>query len=212
MVQLAAAATLAAVCLLLAAERTRARRGVWLWKPLASLGFLAVAVLGPSAPTPFGHALLAGLVLCAAGDVLLIPEGQGAPFLAGIGCFALGHLAYALGFAAQGVALGAGALGLCAMALVLGLTLHWLAPHLPRALGIPVRVYMLVIAAMVASAVSCSAATGDLRIAVGAVAFAISDLSVARERFVRPSFGNLSWGLPLYYAAQMLIAWSSAGV
>ena len=33
----------------------------------------------------------------------------------------------------------------------------------------------------------------------------------ARERFVRPSLGNLLWGLPLYYGAQLLIASTTAG-
>jgi hypothetical protein len=44
---------------------------------------------------------------------------------------------------------------------------------------------------------------------VGAVAFAVSDLSVARERFVHKSFTNLVWGLPLYYAAQQTLAAST---
>ena len=40
----------------------------------------------------------------------------------------------------------------------------------------------------------------------GALAFAISDLAVARERFVTPSFVNGAWGLPLYFAAQLTLA------
>ena len=39
-----------------------------------------------------------------------------------------------------------------------------------------------------------------------AVAFYLSDVSVARDRFVAPGFGNRIWGLPLYYAAQLLFA------
>jgi uncharacterized membrane protein YhhN len=92
------------------------------------------------------------------------------------------------------------------MAGVVAVTIRWLQPHLPRDMQIPVRVYMLVIALMVAAAVGTSAATGDFRIAIGAVAFAASDLSVARDRFVRASFTNLLWGLPLYYAAQLTLA------
>jgi uncharacterized membrane protein YhhN len=94
---------------------------------------------------------------------------------------------------------------------VVAFTLRWLQPHLPPDMRVPVRVYMLVIAVMVAAAVGTSVATGDLRIAAGAIAFAISDLSVARERFVRPSFGNLLWGLPLYYTAQVVFAFASDG-
>jgi len=32
----------------------------------------------------------------------------------------------------------------------------------------------------------------------------VSDLSVARDRFVSRSFSNRAWGLPLYYAAQIV--------
>jgi hypothetical protein len=47
-------------------------------------------------------------------------------------------------------------------------------------------------------------------VAVGALAFAASDVSVARDRFVRPEFVNRAWGLPLYYAAQLLLATTPA--
>jgi uncharacterized membrane protein YhhN len=43
-------------------------------------------------------------------------------------------------------------------------------------------------------------------ILAGAVAFYLSDLSVANDRFVHESFFNKLWGLPLYYAAQILLA------
>jgi len=47
-------------------------------------------------------------------------------------------------------------------------------------------------------------------IRAGAVLFWLSDLAVARDRFVRPGFVNPLVGLPLYYAAQLLLA-SAAG-
>jgi hypothetical protein len=37
------------------------------------------------------------------------------------------------------------------------------------------------------------------------VLFYLSDLAVARQRFVHASFVNRAFGLPLYYAAQILI-------
>ncbi len=206
---LAAVATAIAVGLLLLAEYRRSRLGVWVAKPAASLGFIAVACLGSPQETTFRLAVLVALALCACGDVLLIPISNSAWFLLGIGSFALGHLAYAVGFAAAGTALVASAIALVLMGVVVAFTLRWLQPHLPADMRIPVRVYMLVIAAMVAAAVGTTVATRDWRIAVGAIAFAVSDLSVARERFVRPSFTNLLWGLPLYYAAQVLLAFAS---
>ena len=44
--------------------------------------------------------------------------------------------------------------------------------------------------------------------ALGAVAFAAADISVARDRFVVSAFLNRAWGLPVYYSAQLLLAWS----
>ena len=43
---------------------------------------------------------------------------------------------------------------------------------------------------------------------VGAIVFAASDVAVARDRFVARSFVNRAWGLPAYYAAQLVLAWS----
>lgn len=207
--ELAAIATGIAVGLLLLAEYRRSRAGVWVAKPMASLGFIAVAWIGSAWETPFGSAVLVALALCACGDVLLIPTSNTAWFLLGIGSFALGHLAYAVGFAAAGTAHAASAVAVVLMGVVVAFTLRWLHAHLPADMRVPVRVYMLVIALMVAAAVGTTVATGDWRIAIGAIAFAASDLSVARERFVRPSFANLVWGLPLYYAAQVLLAFAS---
>jgi len=35
---------------------------------------------------------------------------------------------------------------------------------------------------------------------------------VVRDRFVSTGFVNRLWGLPLYYAAQLIIAWSIKAV
>jgi uncharacterized membrane protein YhhN len=43
-------------------------------------------------------------------------------------------------------------------------------------------------------------------LALGAVLFFLSDLTVARERFVARDFRNKLYGLPAYFAAQLLIA------
>ena len=40
--------------------------------------------------------------------------------------------------------------------------------------------------------------------------FYLSDLAVARDRFVSPGFANALWGLPLYYVAQLLFAYSAS--
>jgi len=194
-----------AVVALLVAEKARSRSGVWVAKPLASLGFVAIGWIATQHGAGGGW-MLAGLVACAVGDVLLILEGQGPTFLAGVSSFALGHAFYAVGFCAVGLQLWAAAVAAVGMALVAWRTLRWLAPHVGPPLDRAVQGYIAIIAVMVALSAGASAATGDLRLIGGALAFAISDLSVARERFVQASFTNLAWGLPLYYAAQLVLA------
>jgi uncharacterized membrane protein YhhN len=206
------AAIATAVAVLLWAERRGARGTIWIAKPIASLGFVSVALLGRGLghDAAFGAALLAGLALCACGDVLLIPRSQGKWFLLGLGSFMLGHAAFMIGFVMRGIALGAFGIGFGGMVAVGLITLRWLLPKLSPDMRVPVTVYIAVIVLMVASAVGTSAAHSDLRLAAGAIAFAASDISVARERFVRASFANLLWGLPLYYAAQITLAFAAS--
>jgi uncharacterized membrane protein YhhN len=82
----------------------------------------------------------------------------------------------------------------------------WLRPHLPADFVIPVTAYLGVISAMLVAALGNAAARGEVAVAVGAALFAVSDVSVARDRFVAPGFVNAAWGLPLYYAAQLVLA------
>jgi uncharacterized membrane protein YhhN len=206
-VSVAAACTALAVLLLLIAERAGSRVGVWLSKPAASLGFVAVAWLSPHSGA-YPAWMRAALIACALGDLLLIPAGTGPLFLAGTAVFALGHAGYAAAFWTRGPVLWLSALGAAGMLVAARATLRWLGPHLLPPLAAAVRGYIAVIAIMVALALGAAAATGDVRIAAGALAFALSDLSVARDRFVRPGFDNLLWGLPLYYAAQLTLAWT----
>jgi uncharacterized membrane protein YhhN len=75
-----------------------------------------------------------------------------------------------------------------------------------------VLAYFFVIGAMTALACGVTGAGGPATVALGAIAFTASDVSVARDRFVRNDFFNRAWGLPLYYCAQLLIALSPAAV
>jgi uncharacterized membrane protein YhhN len=205
---LEASVTLTAVSVvaLVLAERARSQRAVAVAKPLASLGFVATALAAGALDSSYGATVLLGLALCALGDVLLIPRGAGKLFLAGMASFALGHAAYAAAFLQRGIERNAAAGALIAMAGVTFFTLRWLASHLPPDMRVPIRVYISIISVMVAFAVGASSAASEPWMAIGAVAFALSDLSVARERFVQPAFLNLLWGLPLYYGAQLVLA------
>jgi len=84
--------------------------------------------------------------------------------------------------------------------------LRWLGRSLPPDMVVAVRTYMIVIGVMSTLACGVTAAGGPWQVAVGALAFTASDVSVARDRFVKHEFVNRAWGLPLYFAAQLLLA------
>jgi len=204
-----ASVTVTATLLLLSAERAGSRRGRMATKPVASLGFLLSAVGAGATETLQGRLLFAGLVLSFVGDVLLIAHSEKS-FLAGLGSFLLGHAAFAAGFLARGVSwpVTAGA-AFASLAFVVPVW-RWLAPHLGPDFRVPVLAYVSVITAMVALSAGTFATSRSLPLLVGAVLFAVSDVSVARDRFVEEALSNKLWGLPLYYAAQLLIAYGAA--
>jgi uncharacterized membrane protein YhhN len=197
--------TAVAVALLLVAESRKSRAGIWIFKPLASTGFVLAAIDAGALDSLYGRIILASLALCWLGDVLLIPKAQ-AIFRAGILSFLLGHVAFIVAFVARGLdpwwTLAAIGIVSAPSRVVIG----WLRPHVPSDMSIPVYAYMAVISTMVACAAGTFGAAGRAAILAGALAFYLSDLSVARDRFVREEFRNRAWGLPLYYAAQLVIA------
>lgn len=195
--------TALALTWLLVAEARSSRRGVLLFKPLASAGFVAVALaLG----APFSHyseIVLLALLLSWLGDFLLMFDRL---FLAGLVSFVLAHAAFAAAFALRGQSVPWAAVALAILAAAAGLIVRWLRPHLPSDMRVPVYVYVGAITFMVALASGAVAGGSPWMILAGAVAFFVSDLSVANDRFVHESFFNKLWGLPLYYAAQILLA------
>ena len=86
--------------------------------------------------------------------------------------------------------------------------LRWLWPHLPDRMRPAVVCYLTAISMMVVLAIGAVNSIGPL-LAFGAVIFAVSDIFVARNQFVIPSVANRLWGLPLYYAAQLIFALSA---
>lgn len=180
----------------------------WIAKPAASASFILVALMAGAMDSVYGLWVLTALIFCAAGDVLLLFKSDKA-FLAGMGAFALGHAAYIGGFLsgapAPGALFMAAVLSMCVFA---ALALRWLWPHLGD-FRWPVTGYAVIIAAMAAASVLAAPPGGtapSAMIIAGALGFAISDLSVARDRFAAPNFFNRLWGLPLYYGAQLLLA------
>lgn len=196
--------SLAGVAALVASAR-EARLAYAVAKAVAAVGFVWLA-LSAGAPTSLASRLIvAGLVLSGIGDVALAFRGRAA-FLGGMAAFGLAHLAYSTAFVAHGLAL-AWTLVAAALAGVAG-EVVWrrLRSHLPAQLVVPIAAYVVLVTAMVALA--WGAVGGGIAIAtgVGATAFYLSDLAVARERFVTHDIAEKRWGLPLYYVGQVLIA------
>ena len=195
-----------AVAGLLVAERRGSQPGLWLTKPVASAAFIWLALASGALDSAYGRWLLAGLALCMLGDVLLIPRDRPGVFRAGVFAFLLGHVAYCAAFLTQPMSSAGLVAGGVLLVVVVGWVLRWLSGSLPSGMVGAVRTYMVVIGIMSTLACGVTAAGGPWQVAVGALAFTASDVSVARDRFVRHEFVNRAWGLPLYFGAQLLLA------
>jgi uncharacterized membrane protein YhhN len=180
-------------------------------KTILSCLFILAAVLQPRPLPVYFYILLLGLIFCLGGDVFLaLPQEK--MFLFGLVSFLLGHVCYVLGFFYVanlnlwtwcGVASGLA---------VSGLVFFWLRPHLGSML-IPVIAYIVIITAMVIGAFTVFGdaglhSAGRNMVLFGAVSFYLSDLFVARDRFLKAEFSNRLIGLPLYYGGQFLLAFS----
>jgi uncharacterized membrane protein YhhN len=195
--------------LLFYGQRPGNLRVIWVFKPLTSALFVLTA-LWRAPGTRYDWLVVAGLVLSMAGDVLLIRRERNW-FLAGLVAFLLGHVAYLMAFGTR-----AGLLALHPAALVavgaLGVVVFVrLRPYLGR-MQWPVAAYIVVITLMLMGAWAVFLAPGGRAgaawlIACGATLFYVSDLSVARDRFIPGAgFANRATGLTFYYTAQFLLA------
>lgn len=182
------------------------RRGRSILKPIASTGFVLTAWAAGALDSTYGRWVFVGLLFSWVGDVALLARGRGNAFKLGLVSFLLGHVAYSVGFVARGfspqVALGAAAV----LSIFAAVALRQLMPRLPESMQVPVRAYVLVITLMVVLATATVAEVGDPWLLIGAVLFYLSDLAVARDRFVAPSFWNRAWGSPMYFLGQLLLA------
>jgi uncharacterized membrane protein YhhN len=178
------------------------RAGYGPLKLLAASGYVALALSLGAVHTSYGRVLLAALLLCWLGDLLLVGTSRRA-VLAGLAAFLLAHLAYAGAFLIHGVHLGPAVPAALAMAALATAVLRWLrGASLPTGMRAPVVAYLAALGLMV----TLAAGTGRALVLLGAASFAASDLFVARQRFVSPDPLNRRLGLPLYFAAQLLLA------
>lgn len=195
------------VVALLTAETRRRPRAILLTKSAASLCFVLLGLVLSRSTSAFDRWIVVGLCCAALGDVCLALPGARA-FQSGVLAFLAGHIAYVV---AADAALGPRTLPPVALSVLVpsALAYAWLYPHLGP-MRLSVTLYVLVISVMVAYAIGAGfvAPHPSRLFFAGAILFYASDLSVARDRFVKDSLINRLWGLPAYYAAQLLIAWS----
>lgn len=167
-------------------EKKESTKGRLLTKPFLSALFIATALTGPRADPEY--------------------------FNAGLVSFLAGHVLYTVAFFSLA---GSGRGEWIVIALVLAVSVvvfAWLRPHLGKML-VPVLAYIAIITAMVIGAAAL-ADTETVRFSgralafSGALLFYVSDIFVARHRFVTRNFFNRVVGLPLYFAGQFMIVFS----
>jgi uncharacterized membrane protein YhhN len=181
-------------------------------KMLAASLFVAVGVFATAIEdTDGGRCFVAGLALSWLGDLLLIPKGGKKLFLAGLVAFLLAHVAYVPAFVLRGFDVRGFAGGVAFVVVPVVVVLRWLAPKVKGTMWKAVVAYVVVISAMVCTAAGCVVfGASDARgvtpvLLVGALAFWLSDILVARERFVKSAYVNRIFGIPLYFFAQLLL-------
>lgn len=160
------------------------KRVEYVCKPATLVLLIGVALaLDPASDAQRGW-FVAALVLSLAGDVfLMLPRDA---FVAGLASFLLGHIAYIVGLRLEGGGLLALGVAAASVAVVTALVGDRILAGVRRSgqdkLRAPVVAYMAVISTMLV----CAIATGDVRAAVGAGLFFVSDAMIAWNRFVLP--------------------------
>ncbi|MFH1079718.1 MAG: lysoplasmalogenase, partial [Pseudomonadota bacterium] len=151
-------------------EKRESTRGLLLTKPFLSALFVLTALTGPQTDPGYFRWILAGLLLCLAGDVFLIFFFSRIPFLAGLVSFLAGHILYAIAFFSLAGPGSANGIAIVFIVAISGAVFMWLRPHLEKMLA-PVIAYIAIITVMVIGAASL-AGTETVRFSGRALALA----------------------------------------
>jgi len=194
-------------------EKKESINGLLSFKPLLSFLFVLSALMQTHNNIVYFYIILSGLILCLIGDICLIFFFNKKIFTAGLAAFLAGHIMYIIAFFKFGktgmLMFAAGAVCILVSTIIFIL----LKSQLGSMIG-PVSVYIIIITVMTASASAfwnngSHNTAGRNIVLIGALLFYISDIFVARHRFVRKEFLNRALGLPMYYTAQFMIAFST---
>jgi len=200
------------VIALLVAELREDRRAQFFFKPLAAFGFVLLALQFGALESTYGKYILAGLMACALGDVLLLSRKSEILFKMGMIAFALGHIVYTFAFSQTHYSyldLMFFRYLIIAIATVFAFSFFlWLKPKLDDKDSVFVFTYTLIILLMIAASISRPNLQWQIFVPLAAVMFAVSDMFVASDRFVKPNSKNALAITPLYFGAQALFALS----
>lgn len=167
----------------------------------ASTSYLLLALSNRSHKSRTGWLMMAALAACALGDFF----GPG-NFEAGVAAFALAHLLFSACFISIGLSRARFPYAVVATIAVSTLVLYWIHPHLEAGEQTLVWGYALVIGVMLTTALSLRKHEAAATIVGAAIIFYVSDLFVARWRFVDESSMNAYFCYPLYYTACLMFA------
>lgn len=196
---------------LLVAELRENRPAQIILKCSAAFGFILLAYKFGALSSDYGRLIFFGLVFCAAGDVFLLSRTRKIFFQLGMLAFALGHVFYI--FAASEILRPDMATSFIVLTTLLGLgfgsiVFLKLKPKLPLDMVWMVGIYTGVISLMLIRSVQTDMTGLHILIVPASILFAISDIFVARDRFVAPTPKNAFVITPLYFGAQALFALS----
>ena len=174
-------------------------------KPATMAALVGVAAVVGDVPGDARAWIVVGAVFGLAGDVALLGESEGA-FMAGLGAFAVGHLAYAIGAVLVGfdpVWALAGAAFVVAL-----LSYRFFDSTVPGARsqgGSVLAAAVLFYAAVISTMTVAAWATGAWLAAAGASMFVISDWVLGHQRFVGPLPGGRLAVIVPYHVGQALL-------
>jgi uncharacterized membrane protein YhhN len=192
-------------------EKKNDRKPLLIVKSILSLLFVTTALLQPHSVPAYYHTLFVGLIFCLIGDVCLaLPQEKA--FMGGLVTFLIGHIFYIFSFSSL-IQIDQWISGLFFYLFgISALIFLWLRPHL-KSMLIPVLLYIVVITVMLSGAWAVFLKSpfhvfGRTLLLAGSLCFYVSDIFVARDKFIKEEYRNRIYGLPLYYTGQFLLAFS----
>ena len=194
---------------LLIAELREERRAQFFFKPLAAFGFVILALQFGALESTYGLIILAGLIACAVGDIFLLSRKSENLFKAGMAAFALGHVFYVIAISKIRIDFTTDITN-WAVIFIAGLFALHTVRKTPKRMQRPVLYYSLIIFLMVLFSLFAPRSAPFIFIPFAAIMFAVSDMFVARDRFIKPNPKNALAITPLYFGAQALFAFSTA--